>query len=656
MATESKCDVLIVNAPWSDLSSPSIQVSILKAITRRAKFKCQVLYANLLFAKYVEPVLYSKFQGDLSFVGEWLFSEQAFRRSSRSRTHPELPNYFNLRFEENEIQSSTKRVGHHQKRGKKKHLLEETAGQGFRNVIKKLKDEVVPTYLTHMEEIFEDYEQARIVGFTSTFNQNLPSLALARLIKQRFEDKVVVLGGANCEDVMGPALMRAFPFIDYVVSGEAEETFPPLLNMLFSRSNESITNLRGISYRANGKVKTNPPADPVANLDAYPIMDCDDYYEQLEKLQRENDLVIEKGPIFFECSRGCWWGSHSHCTFCGLNDSTMRFRPKSPETIIRQVVALAKRHKILSFNATDNILNPSYIINLLPKLKATGTDFKLFFEVKVNMTKQHVKILSECGVKVVQPGIESLSTHVLELMRKGTTVLQNVQALKWFEEYEIVPEWNLIGGFPGESEHDYLLIGQRIPLLFHLPPPTKPLFRRFEMHRFSPNFNFAREFGFRNVRPMEAYRYVYDLNDDLLRDIAYGFYYELPGFEKFLPHIRRINNLLKEWHRKYYSGEVELSYGRGPEFLEIIDTRNRTGKRLTLDGDEMKVLLCCDGISSFDRIMDCLRKNGDHPRESDVHALIERLEAQGLMLSEEGKYLSLPTTRNDFARDEGLGS
>jgi len=659
MANQTSCDVLIINAPWSNLNSPSIQLSILKPIARQAGFECQVLYANLLFAKYVEPALYSKFQGDLSFVGEWLFSGHVFRRNSRSKTYSDLPNYYIAQYAGNRIQASSEPRrfgGPHQKEGKKKPLLEEKLGKNFRNVIEKLKDKAIPAYLRRMEKIFEDYAEARIVGFTSTFNQNLPSLALAKALKKRFEDKVVVLGGANCEDAMGPALMRAFPYIDYVVSGEAEETFPSLLKILFSRTNESITNLKGVSYRADGKVRTNPPADLVTNLDAYPNMDCDDYYRQLEEIQKEKDLVIEKGSIFFECSRGCWWGSHSHCTFCGLNDSTMSFRPKSPETIIRQLLELAKHHKVLSFEATDNILNPSYFIKLLPKLKAMELDLKLFFEVKANMTKKHVKVLSESGVNVVQPGIESLSTHVLQLMRKGTTMLQNIQALKWFEEYHIRPVWNLIGGFPGESEHDYLITEQRIPLLFHLPPPTNPEFNRFEMHRFSPIFKFAREFGFRNVRPKEAYRYVYDLDDDLLHDIAYAFAYELPGFEKFLQHIRNINTLLEEWHRKYYSGEVELSYGRGPEFIEVIDKRNGHEKRLTFDGYEMKVLLCCDGILTIDRIMSSLGKNGEPSPEGDVLASIERLEAQGLMLSEEGKYLALPIARNDFARDKACSS
>jgi ribosomal peptide maturation radical SAM protein 1 len=329
----------------------------------------------------------------------------------------------------------------------------------------------------------------------------------------------------------------------------------------------------------------------------------------------------------------------------------MSFRSKSPNTIMKQLVALSKRHNVLSFNATDNILNPSYFIKLLPKLKETGFDFNLFFEVKANMTKQHVRILAESGVSVVQPGIESLSTHVLELMRKGTTMLQNIQTLKWFEEYGIHPEWSLIGGFPGEREEDYLLVERVIPLLYHLPPPSRPAFTRIEMDRLSPNFDFAQEFGFESVRPREYYNYIYDLDADLLRDIVYYFDYELPGFEKFLPYIIRINGLLEEWHKKYYSEEVELSYGRGPDFLEVVDERDGSTKKLPLRGYEMKIFLCCDHVSSVDAILESLKKKGDAPNKPDLIASIESLEAHGLILSEDGKYLSLPVARNSTLPD-----
>src|SRR5690606_30455103 len=64
-----------------------------------------------------------------------------------------------------------------------------------------------------------------IVGFTSTFEQNLASLALAHLLKHAFPHIRIVFGGANWEADMGLELHRRFPFVDFVCSGEADESF-----------------------------------------------------------------------------------------------------------------------------------------------------------------------------------------------------------------------------------------------------------------------------------------------------------------------------------------------------------------------------------------------------------------------------------------------
>jgi hypothetical protein len=50
-----------------------------------------------------------------------------------------------------------------------------------------------------------------VVGFTSTFEQNIASLALARRLKAIAPGTVIVFGGANWEAAMGQELHRRFP-------------------------------------------------------------------------------------------------------------------------------------------------------------------------------------------------------------------------------------------------------------------------------------------------------------------------------------------------------------------------------------------------------------------------------------------------------------
>ena len=66
----------------------------------------------------------------------------------------------------------------------------------------------------------------RLVGFTSVFQQQVASLALAKRLKEKCPGIFVVFGGANCEGVMGAEVVRQFPFVDAVVSGEGDLHLP----------------------------------------------------------------------------------------------------------------------------------------------------------------------------------------------------------------------------------------------------------------------------------------------------------------------------------------------------------------------------------------------------------------------------------------------
>src|SRR5882757_6379225 len=71
-----------------------------------------------------------------------------------------------------------------------------------------------------------------LVGFSTTFMQNVPSLAVARRLKQHRPDITILFGGGNCDGPMGIALHREFGFVDLVLRSEADETFPHLLRVL----------------------------------------------------------------------------------------------------------------------------------------------------------------------------------------------------------------------------------------------------------------------------------------------------------------------------------------------------------------------------------------------------------------------------------------
>src|SRR5262249_52378449 len=159
---------------------------------------------------------------------------------------------------------------------------------------------------------------------------------------------------------------------------------------------------------------------------------------------------------------------------------------KSPERALTELTELVDRYDTRYFDSVDNIIDLRYFRNVLPRLAEMQLEVELFYETKANLRKEQVRLLREAGVVQIQPGIESLNSSVLRLMRKGVSALQNIQLLRWCAEYMVQPFWNLLAGFPGEDPADYARQAELVPLLTHLPPPSGLSLIRLD--RFSPLF------------------------------------------------------------------------------------------------------------------------------------------------------------------------
>jgi radical SAM superfamily enzyme YgiQ (UPF0313 family) len=178
-----------------------------------------------------------------------------------------------------------------------------------------------------------DWTPYRMVGFTTMFQQNLASLALARRIKTAHPGITVLFGGPNAEGDMGAGLMACFPFIDVVFSGESDYNFPAFAQAILA--GETDLPLTGaISRDTPGGAVRRPSnwGEPVNDMDALPYPNFDDFFAQF------NAAFPEFHPhLNYETARGCWWGAKSHCTFCGLNGMTMAFRSKSADRAIDEI-------------------------------------------------------------------------------------------------------------------------------------------------------------------------------------------------------------------------------------------------------------------------------------------------------------------------------
>jgi ribosomal peptide maturation radical SAM protein 1 len=369
----------------------------------------------------------------------------------------------------------------------------------------------------------------------------------------------------------------------------------------------------------------------------------DDFFAQLGESPLRDDLLPEVA-ILFESSRGCWWGAKSHCTFCGLNAATMKFRSKPASRVAEEIRELATRHKILKFVAVDDIIDLGHVRELLPLLSEIG-DLEIFYETKANLTKEHLRAFESAGVFDIQPGIESLSTSILRLMRKGVTALQNVRLLKWSAEIGVKPMWNLLYGFPGEPQEEYERMAELIPSLVHLEPPN---FSHVQVQRFSPYFERATEFGLQLTGPMPYYQFLYDVPADLLTNLAYDFAHRYDDGRDPELYTKGVRAAVEKWRASSKEGFGSLRYRRGPGFLNVHDRRPGIEPAdYYFEGAEAKIYLGCDAGASPSELCTQLATEGEDLELAEITEFLDELVIARLMYREDNRYLALAVGPNE---------
>lgn len=629
-------DVLLVSMPFGPLAVPSLALGLLKSglvesdlvksgpvksgsgsDLKSGTIRSKVLYLNLAFADQIGVPLYNfiSYTEPAALLGEWIFSASLFGERASS---PEV--YFS------EVLRQPDGLGDIVE-------LEDVTEARLEDVLR-ARDQVEDFLDSCVEEVLS--HRPRIIGFTSAFQQHVASLALAQRLKQRRPDLTIVFGGPNCEDQMGVETARQFGFLDAVVSGEADIVFPELVRRLLN--DEPIADLEGIHTSSPGSRR--PPngvnTKMVREMDGLAYPDYDDFFERWRATPSFAYRTVSAIPM--ETSRGCWWGAKHHCTFCGLNGTSMAFRAKSPNRAFREIRHMMMRYQCKRIAMADPILDMGYFGTLLPLLAEQRVGCELYYEVKANLRKSHVATLKAGGVTAIQPGIESFSDHVLELMRKGVTGLQNIQLLKWCREFGIDVAWNLLWGFPGERTEDYADMLTLMPLLTHLQPPVGGGSMRVD--RFSPSFTQSEALGFGRISPVPAYFHVYPLESDAIENLAYYFRSEYRDDDQARTFARDMVEGYLDWRECHQQSRLVYLDKGGCVF--IWDLRPCAIKRLTLlTGLERELYLACDAIRSMRQLIPLLETADRKGDEQLVAARLEPLLAARLMVRRDDRVLSL---------------
>jgi ribosomal peptide maturation radical SAM protein 1 len=603
--------VALINMPFANLNLASIGPTQLQAATNREcsnKVKTEIFYLNHAFAELfgfeehfeIATAVNSSNRG----LGDWIFRQAAF---------PTVPDnsmeYFRRYFPHNNEES-----------------------QRLRALVARVR----PKIDDFIEELIDRYRLATfdIVGFTSMFSQTVPSLALARHIRARNPEVILVMGGANCEAPIGPELVKNIDWIDYVFSGPALKSFPLFVRLWVDGERDRVGEVAGIFSKTNSAtVRGEVVIGEELDIDDVLALDYQPFIDMVKQSWPRRQLPI---TLPFETSRGCWWGERAHCTFCGLNGMTMAYRPMQPELAFDLINSLFSYDNASRLICVDNTMPKSYLKSVFPFLK-TPDKIHIFYEVKSDLADDDIRVLSKARVLAIQPGIEALATSTLKLMRKGVTSFTNISLLMNCLTHGVLPVWNLLVGFPGEKGEIFERYLKDIPTLVHLPPPTGVYPVRFD--RFSPYFKSADKYGL-DLEPLAFYELTYPFSKDALMNMAYFFSdknYTADYFQTIIRYIIPLQQAIASWHRLWSMPNPPELYVQNVGDAPIVhDSRSGSAKTFALSPEAGRVLDALSrrmGVSELRALLPDLGAD-------EVESALKQLKDKKLLFVEGDRFMS----------------
>lgn len=554
-------DALIIIPPFGGIDRPSLGAHVLQSIAKKCGYKVDVLYCNLLLAKHIGIKLYEYicYAPSTGLIGERFFSSAAYNINAVS-LYPNKDNSGRIR-----TSRDTQLEGFLEK-------YRETSSLACAWV-----DEVTTQILKRGYPI---------IGCSTTFEQTSSSVSLLNAIKEKNKSIITIIGGANCEDKMAEGISTLSDSIDFIFSGESEVSFVRFLDDIRKGQLPSSRIIYG---------------EPVKEFSSVPIVNYSDYYKQLGQLNISKEDLSEVW-LPYESSRGCWWGEKHHCLFCGINGDGLKYREKNSEQVISELTTLMKDHPTDKVCMVDNIMPHTYFKTLLPKLAAEDKKYHFFYEQKANLNIDQVILLKNSGVKVIQPGIEAVSTPLLKMMQKGVTTKQNISLLRYARMVDLYVNWNVLHSFPHDLAKWYEDTIEVLHYATHLNPPTGSY--GLSIDRFSPYFDQANRYSLVNLRPIHSYTEIFPPKSDIEK-IAYHFEADYPSASKdnesILGAIEQEVNLWRQAWLGSVAPPVLHINSLSDDIYMLIDTRPTTSsdkKFVFLDTERTIACLFGVGVTS----------------------------------------------------------
>ena len=284
-----------------------------------------------------------------------------------------------------------------------------------------------------------------VIGFSTMGSAYSLMLRLAGAVRGSSNGKPIVFGGPHAT-VTAEETLAAFPQVDFILRGEAEESFLQLVRHLID-GEPALEAVGGLCWRGtDGEVHARPPAQ-IDGLDSLRLPS----YDVLDGTIRDR---LRRDGIPLELARGCPF----KCIYCYSNSaSAPSFRAKSNEQIIGELEELHRCYGFDNFAFINDTFtsNPANVEDFCERLGRVG--FSITWKCSSRpdrLDTRTLKRMREAGCTGIFCGIESGSARMQDVLCKNIDLLHAEDIVVEASRMGFRVYASFLHGIPGESERD----------------------------------------------------------------------------------------------------------------------------------------------------------------------------------------------------------
>lgn len=323
-----------------------------------------------------------------------------------------------------------------------------------------------------------------VVGITMMSVDFNPANKAAKKVKEVKPKTKVVVGGPHPS--LCPEELEQLEYIDYIVKGEGEITFPKLLD----------------DFAAGRNIPKVIQGQSLENLDESPWAD-----RNLFGYPEEPFVPFLKPPfVTLIAGRGCKY----NCNYCQPAERIMfgrKVRRRSVTNFINELKLLRERYAFNSFMIHDDCLTEDreWVIEFCRQYKTEGFTQPFVAQSRADIickNRDMVNLLFDAGLRLFIIGFESGSDRVLRFLRKGCTRAQNLEAARICHETGIKIWANYMLGLPTETKQE---VRETLTMLEEIKPyHCSPAF--YTPHPGSDLFEMGKKMGIHLITTHDSYR------------------------------------------------------------------------------------------------------------------------------------------------------